>query len=250
MNSNNTRRYDMLKRVIDFGGTHADVFPASTLGGKMFARVTAAVAALDEHSAARVSTEGVVRDGTRAKSEARETLRNALRAISGTAQALALDTPGLGVKFRMPHANAEQALLSAARAFAQDVRAYAAAFVAHGLPPTFRKDLDTAIRGFETAIREDAAGRNTHVAARGAFDAALEDALTAIRRLDAIVVNRLRGDRTAITAWERARRVDRPPRVRNAAAEPAAASSGQSPTTAAPQPSAATPPDAVPMTTV
>ncbi len=244
MNSNNTRRYDMLKRVCDFGAGHADVFPASSLGGKMFARVTAAVAALDEHAAARVSNDGAVRDGARAKFAARETLRGALHAVSSTAQALALDTPGLGEKFRLPYTRADQALLSAGRAFAQDARAYAAAFVAHGLPTTFRRDLDAAIRGLETAIREDAAARNTDVAARAAFDAAMEEALTAIRRLDAIVANQVRGDGTALAAWERARRVDRPARVRHGAAEPAAPSPMR--VAPVPQPSTAIPPADVP----
>jgi hypothetical protein len=233
MNSYNTRRYDMLKRVCDFGAGHTDVFPVSSLGGKMFARVVAAVAALDEHAAARVSTDGTVRDGARAKSAARETLRDALRAVSSTAQALAIDTPGLAEKFRLRNARTDQAIVNAARAFAQDASAYNAAFVAHGLPSTFRKDLDTAIHGLETAIRDDEAGRNAQVAARDAFDAAMEEALTAIRRLDAIVDNRLRGDRAAIAAWERARRVDRPSRARSGAAEPGSP---------APVPSATPPP--------
>jgi hypothetical protein len=248
MNGDNTRRYDMLKRVRDFGARHGDLFPASSLGGTMFARVAAAVAALDEHAATRVSSDGTVRDGTRGKSEARETLREALRAISSTAQALAIDTPGLGEKFRLRNARTDQAILNAARAFARDAGAYEAAFVAHGLAPTFRKDLDAASRGFETAIREDADGRNAQVAARDAFEAAMEDALTAIRRLDAIVVNRLRGDRSAIGAWERARYVDRPARPRNGAGE-AAAEAPVTPATAPVQPTAAAPaPDAPPST--
>jgi hypothetical protein len=78
----------------------------------------------------------------------------------------------------------------------------------------------------------------------------MEDALTAIRRLDAIVVNRLRGDRTAIAAWERARHVDRPSRARNGAAEPAAPAPLPAATLSPPQPSAAPAPDAVPTTTV
>jgi hypothetical protein len=249
MNSYNTRRYDMLKRVCDFGAGHADVFPASSLGGKMFARVTAAVGALDEHAAARVSTDGSVRDGARVKLGGRETLRDALRAISSTAQALAIDTPGLGEKFRLRNMRTDQAILNAARAFAQDASAFAAAFVAHGLPSTFRKDLDASIRGFETAIRDDAAGRNAQVAARDAFDTTMDDALTAIRRLDAIVDNRLRGDRTAIAAWERARRVDRPPRARNGTAEPTAPSQVPA-ATPPPQAATATPPAAAPSTTV
>src|SRR5260221_1044077 len=113
MNSNTTRRYDMLNRVCDFGAGHADVFPASSLGGKMFARVTAAVAALDEHASARGSNDGAVRDGARAKFAARETLRGALHAVSSPAQALALGTPGLGEKFRLPYTKADHALPSA-----------------------------------------------------------------------------------------------------------------------------------------
>jgi hypothetical protein len=77
----------------------------------------------------------------------------------------------------------------------------------------------------------------------------MEDALTAIRRLDAIVVNRLRGDRTAIAAWKRARHVDRPARVRNGAAEPASPAPVPS-ATPPQQPLSATRPDAVPSTTV
>jgi len=177
-------------------------------------------------------------------------LRDALRAISRTAQAIALDAPGLGDKFRMPRTNGEQALLSTGRAFAQDARACAAAFVAHGLPLTFRKDLDAAIRGFETAIRDHAAGRETEVAARAAFDAAMEAALTAVWRLDAIVANRLCDDRTALAAWERARHVDRPLRTRNGAREevsPASASSASPPQPMAP---AATSSVAGPTTTI
>jgi hypothetical protein len=240
MNGNNTRRYDMLKRVCDFGAGHADVFPASSLGGKMFARVGTAVAALDEHAAARVATDGAVRDGARAKSTARETLRDALRAISSTAQAVAIDIPGLDEKFRLRNIRIDQALLNAGRAIGQAASAYAGAFIAHGLPTTFRKDLDAAIGGFETAIRDDAAARDAHAAARDAFDGAMEDALTAIRRLDAIVANRLRGDRNAIAAWERARYVDRPSRARNGAAEPAKAVPAAA-ATPPPQPSSTAP---------
>jgi hypothetical protein len=242
MNSDNTRRYEMLKRVCDFGTGHADVFPASSLGGKMFARVTEGVAMLNAHAVTRLSTAAAVHNGLRVKTEAHATLRDSLRAISRTARALAIDLPGFDEKFRVPHTNGGQALLSAARAFAQDVRDNGAAFAAHGLPPTFRKDLDSAIRALEAAIRDDAAARDAAVSARKALDAAMKDALTAIRRLDAIVVNRLRGDRLAIAAWKRARRVSRPSRARNGRAEPRSAVAGPSATSPPQQPT--TTPDA------
>jgi len=250
MNSYNTRRYEMLKRVGDFGAGHADVFPPASSGAKAFAAVSAAVAALDRHNAARFSQGAAVREGSRAKVAARAALRDALRAISATAQAVALDTPGLDDKFRLPGTTGEQALLSAGRAFAQDVRACATAFISHGLPPTFRKDLDAAIRAFETAIRDDAAGRNTFAACRTACNTAMQGAMTAVWRLDAIVANRLRGDRDALAVWERARHIDRVPRTRSSAVEPALAAAAASAPAATPPAPSVTPPDAVPAQTI
>jgi hypothetical protein len=241
MDSDNTRRSEMLKRVGDFGAGYGDVFPASSLGGKMFARVTEAVAMLDQHAVARLSTAAAVRDGLRVKTEAYETLRDALRAISRTARALAIDLPGLDGKLRVPHTNGGQPLLSAARAFTQDVRDCAPAFVAHGLPPTFRKDLDAAIRALETAIRENAAARDASVAARKAFANTMKDALTAIRRLDAIVVNRLRGDRAGMAVWNLARRVQRRTRSSIRAAQPADRAMLPTSALAPPQPATAAP---------
>ncbi|MBI3401478.1 MAG: hypothetical protein HY048_08665 [Acidobacteria bacterium] len=217
MNLTATRRYEMLVRVRDFGAEHADLFPAGSLGRKMFAATATAVAALGQHAATQVSGRGAAREASRSKAAARAALREALGAISRTARALALDTPGLDNKFRLPFTYGGQALLNASRAFVQDARPLSAEFVAHGLPPAFLKDLDTAIQRFEAAIREHAAGIGARIAARTAIDAAIAAGLTAIQRLDAIVVNRLRDDPATFAAWERARRVDQPPHARNGA---------------------------------
>ncbi|MBI3399836.1 MAG: sigma 54-interacting transcriptional regulator [Acidobacteria bacterium] len=195
-------------------------------------------------AATQVSGRSAAREASSSKAAARAALRGALRAISRTARALALDTPGLDNKFRLPFTYGSQALLNAGRAFAQDARPLAAEFVAHSLPPTFLKDLDTDIQRFEAAIREHAAGIGAHVAARAAIDAAIEGGLTAIQRLDAIVLNRLRDDPAMLAVWERARHVERQPRVKNGA--PPSAPSG--PSAVAPAPPAP-PPAVAPVTT-
>ena len=41
-------KYEMFVRVRDFGAAHAALFPEASKGGQAFARVLAAVAALDE----------------------------------------------------------------------------------------------------------------------------------------------------------------------------------------------------------
>jgi hypothetical protein len=40
MQQQDTLRYEMLVRVRDFGAAHTGLFPADTLGGRMFAQVT------------------------------------------------------------------------------------------------------------------------------------------------------------------------------------------------------------------
>src|SRR5262245_19981241 len=90
-----TRRYEMLVRVRDFGATFADRFPPSSLGGQAFATVKAAVDALSEHAASLMSGKGTAREGTTSKAVTREALRDDLEAIIRTARALALDTPGV-----------------------------------------------------------------------------------------------------------------------------------------------------------
>jgi hypothetical protein len=113
-----------------------------------------------------------------------------------------------------------------------------------------RQDIDAAIRGFEAVIRADRAGRNAQVAARDAFDTLLEDASTAIRRLDATSLTRVRGDRSAIAASERARRVDRPSRAQNGAAESAAAAPMPAATPSKQDSAAAKPCNAAPVTRI
>jgi hypothetical protein len=222
MNTLHTRRYEMLVRVRDFGIAHAALFPASTLGGESFAAVGAAVAALSDHAVTQYSGRGSAREGTVSKAVAREALRDELDAIIRTARALALDMPGIDDKFRPPRGSGDQTVLHAARAFARDAAPLAAEFIKHDMPDDFLANLQSDIDDFEEAIRDHEAGKDTHVAARAGIDAAIDDGLAAVQRLDAIVPNRLRNDEARLALWERARRVEyRSSRAKSeAAAEP------------------------------
>ena len=93
--------------------------------------------------------------------------------------------------FRSPRGNGDQAVLNAARAFARDAAPLATEFIGHDMPEKFLEDLHEAIKDFEEAIRDREAGKGTNVAARTAIDTAMEEGLDAVRRLDAIVPNRL-----------------------------------------------------------
>ena len=214
MNITDTRRYEMLVRVGDFGVAHTDIFPADSVGGQMFKAVAEAAKALGHHAAAETQSRGAAGEALRTKVATRERLETALNVLRRTARALAIDTPGLDSKFRHPGSQGERAFVDSARAFSKDARTLATALFAHGLPPTFLDDLDATIIAFEAAIRDHATSRATLATARAGISAALETGLTAVQRLDAVVPNVLHGDSATCAGWERARQLGRLTRAR------------------------------------
>src|ERR1700745_931625 len=98
MTSKETRRYEMLVRVRDFGEAHRDLFPTSTRGGEAFAAVAEAVRQLTDHAVAKLSP---AQEGKAAKTAAHTTLLEQLTAIKETARVVA-KVPGFNKVFRLP----------------------------------------------------------------------------------------------------------------------------------------------------
>ena len=215
MNSFDMRRYDMLVRVREFGNSHADLFPPTSVAGQAFAEISSAIEGLKTHAAGHLSGRGSAREGTTSKTVAREALREDIDAIIRTARALALDTPGMAGKFRPPRGNGDLALLNTARAFARDAAPLKSQFIAFSMPEDFLEDLERDTTEFENASRSRDAGKDAHIAARAALDAEMEKALNALRRLEAAVTNRLNGEPAVLAVWNRARRIAPQPRARS-----------------------------------
>jgi hypothetical protein len=202
-------RYDMLARVSAFGAAHRDLFPASALGGRMFAALAAAVRQLNGRVTSEASGSSAVREGARSKAAARTAVREALDTIARTARALALDTPGIDGKFRAPGNGSDHDLATMARMYLADAAPLAGSFTSHGLPSTFLTDLRARLEAFERAAQDHFAARETRVIARAGIDSAMKAALDALQRLDAVVPNRLRNEPELRAAWTSARRVTR-----------------------------------------
>jgi hypothetical protein len=230
MTSQEMRKYQMLGRVREFGAAHRDLFPARSVAGKLFAAVAAAADALQQYETTEMAGRGGEQDGAASKAAAREALRRQVGAIAQTARAA--EAPGLGGKFRASLSCSDERLLSQARTFLKEAKPFADTFVAHELPSNFLRQLQAAIEAFERAMRERASGRDQRVGARARIEATMTTGLRAVRRLSAIVPNKLQ-DPSAVALWEGARRFDRGVRAKNGAAAVAPESS-PSPVTAAP----------------
>jgi hypothetical protein len=223
MNALEMRRMEMLTRVRDFGAAHAALFPETALGGQLFDVLSVAVEDLTREAVTQTSGVSSVQQATASRSGAREALRESLQAITRTARAMALDTPGLENKFRLPRSGSDQALLNTARAFAADAAQVKAQFIRHELPATFLEDLQTDIADLERAIGSQNTGRGAHVTATASIDAAIERGMNAVRKLDAVVRNKFRDDPATLAAWESARHIERAGRgPRRTNGEPAA----------------------------
>lgn len=205
MTSNETRRYEMLQRVVTFGETHQDLFPAASVGGQALERVTAAVTQLGKDT---VSTMSAARGGRRAKTVARDALVGRLEAIARSARVMASDEPGFDDPFHLPVPRTDQALVTTGRVFVRDAEAVKSRFIAYGVPEDFLERLNLAVEEFEQAIRTREEKRGGRAAARASSEAAFASAFDALRKLDVIVINRLQEDPVTMAVWEKGRRVD------------------------------------------
>ena len=211
MNVHEIRRYQMLRRVRDFGAARLERFVSTPLAAGTFALVADAVAAVEDAAYTHLRASRHGREHTIVKAAAREGLMSQLQVIRRTARALAIDAPQLLGTFHMPRAPRDLTLVAVARAVATHAAPLEREFIAHALPVTFIADLNRLIDDFEQAIgrRHLLSGDNTQ--ARVAIELAVARGFLAVRRLDAIVQNHLRGDAEALAAWRRARFVERSP---------------------------------------
>jgi len=221
MNTSQTRRYEMLVRVRDFARAHADLFPKTTVAGKSFADVDAAVNELSRHAVSKMASDGAARDGAASRRAARTALVERVQAISRTARIAAATNAELGERLVLPRGRSDQALLTAGRLFFTDSTPFEATLTSHGLPKTFRADLNAAVERFDESLHKRNARRDTHAAAKASIDAALQAGFAAVQKLDVLVANLLHDDPVTMAVWERDRRVEYASRSKPGAPAPA-----------------------------
>jgi len=239
METTNVRRYTTLVRVKEFGATHADLFPADSLGASTFAELGVLVGRLTTYVASEAAGRSDARIGALTKAAARSALRTTLRAIAKTSRGVAVDSPDVAGKFTLPDTKDDHALLTTAQRFVTDVTPLSSAFVSHGLPGTFVADLQAKLDAFDRAANTRASAREAHIGARAGIDATIESAFTLLQRLDAIVENRIGGDPDLLAAWRSARHVEQTMRTPKPATPRPAAPAVTAPPAPAPHPAPA-----------
>jgi hypothetical protein len=204
-----TRKFNMLTRVRDFGSAHASSFPTNSLGGELFIHVTEIVETLEGFASEKSSTKGESKQSTTSKVIARATLKEMLEAIRRTARAIAVTTPGFDEKFRFPKSFNDQNLSSSARAFAADALPLKAEFIRHEMSANFIVELNAAIEQFDRATSESNLSSEARFSATQSLSATIGKAMKIVLQLDAVVRNKFKNDPIITAAWAQAAKVER-----------------------------------------
>ena len=203
---------DMITRIYNFGTAHAADFNATSKGGVLFASVAAGVPKVGAAASQQVSGGNAAISGTDTKAVSFHWLHDDLMAIHQTAGTLALTTPGLDDKFRLPHNLTYGNILPIARAFAADAAPLAADFIACEMPADFLAQLNIAITAFAGATDTQSGGIGAKSKGTAGIRSNLEIAFEAVRGLDPIVKNKYGNDPATLAEWAAARHVERTPR--------------------------------------
>src|SRR5436190_18378022 len=95
MNKDSRSQLKMFGRVVKFGAGHQNQFPDNSLGGRTFAALNSATTRAEAYTASQAAGRASARQAAAWKAAAVEALRHTVDAIIRTAEAIALDTPGV-----------------------------------------------------------------------------------------------------------------------------------------------------------
>lgn len=197
-------RYEMFVRVRNFGVANRDVFPESTAGGRTFAHVAEAVAAIEEFLARRTLARAEAR---KVKATTRTAVTRYMKAIASTGRRAAMGEWGTH-PFRMPARKSTPVMLTTARLFLDEAERRQEKFIELGMPPTFLRDFQKLIDELALAVSLQHDSRGSRRKAQAGLDNTLSRGFAAILDLDVTVANALRDDPVRFAQWEGARRID------------------------------------------
>ncbi len=207
MNSYDTRRFEMLARVREFGDAHRELFPAGSRCADLMTTVEAAVEEISAQFTAQQAGSGVARTGASNRAALRERVRERLNAMRRSAREIAIELPGVDGQFRFPRSNGDQALIGAARSFVERAGPLRPQFSRQMLDADFFAALEFDVEAFEQALSDQRRGRDTRTTATVAIAGAIDRGAKSVRSLDTLILNRYGGEQTVLAAWRSARRV-------------------------------------------
>ncbi len=240
-------KYEMFVRVRDFGVAHAALFPEASKGGQAFARVLAAVAALDEQQQAHLLG---LAEARRIKAATRDAVVDYMKTIAAAARRFTLRDAAES-PFVLPRKRRVGTELVTARRFMAAAALRQKEFEEFGLPATFLSDFKALVDQLQQAADVRLSSKTTRRKAQAGIVAGLAEGLNAVRDLDVIVAIATREQHpSTFAAWTAARRIEGQNAAAAKAPAPAPEASAAVPAAPAPPGPTASPEPAPAVTSV
>ena len=202
MKKHERTKYEMLRRVRDFGAAHRELFPETTPGGQAFQAIANAIEEFDTNVVTRAL---VVKQGREDMVVARAAIRREMRVIARTGRSLRKAAVPSARKLRMPGQVSGVALLGAAETFLKESEPHREALLSLGMPATALSTLRESMDSLDAALTVRGEGRRAAKSASEAIKRAFANAGTALATLDIVVPNLVERDSVLFAGWMRDR---------------------------------------------
>ena len=204
MRSTNRRRYESLANLLALCEAHRDQLESTPLGTQLINQL----GAVTTRVAGLFKTQS---DGRNSAHDATGKRRTAARLVRRHATDLAQHARALGAvsgpAIQLPplREGSHQQLIADARSAVDAVQPLAGVFKANKL--TVLDDLPPQIAALDAAMKDQSAGRETHVGASAVVTEALNEGAQVAAALEPIFRSVVNGDPELIAKWKNARRI-------------------------------------------
>ena len=179
------------------------------MSSDLFAMVNGILANLAQYIVTEYSGTGTIKKGALSKASLRKAVISDLEDINHIAKAIAYEIVGFDENFRMPRKYTAEGLINLAKAFAIDAEGAKEQFLRYEMPSDFIDQLNKHVEALANAINNKDQAVNDRVVIKTAIDSNLSEGVIIMRKLDAIIRMRFKVDKTFLTAWTIASRIER-----------------------------------------
>ena len=204
MRTTNRRRYESIVSLLALCEEHREPIESTPLGTQLLSQLKGEATYVADLFKAQSNGRNAVHDATVKRQDTALGVRKSATALARHASALA-PTSGLAIELPPLRKTSHQQLIADARATLDAVQPLADTFKAGKL--TGPDDLTKQIAGLDAAMKDQSAGRETHVGASATITEALNECARLTAAIEPFYLQAINGDSELTARWKNAKRV-------------------------------------------
>ncbi len=223
MNNESIRNhYSAFTSIEAFGLKYSASFPATGRARILFAAIAAVVPEMERLGVGQLTGSIEYHSGTSAKRQLADELRDKLRTLRDTAQAIGLaeGQPAFAKPYQLPKSKSYAALMTQVRTALEAARPHVDRFTEFELPEGHLDRMTVALGQLEHADEAQEAGLSSQIGGTAGLAALVDRGMELRKQLAPLVRNRFESEPSVWAEWQSASRVVRVNRSRDEESSP------------------------------